>query len=214
MKIMIMGPQGSGKGTYASRMAQSMGIPHISTGQIFRDNIAAKTALGLEVEKFVKQGALVPDEITMKIVKDRISKDDCKKGFIFDGFPRNLEQAKQFEKITPLDVVVYLDVPKEVLMRRLSGRRTCKKCSEIFNIYTMKPKKDGVCDKCQCELIQRADETPDAINKRLEEYEKNTKPLIDFYQKKGSLKKIEFKDHNALPEVNTKVILDALGVKK
>jgi adenylate kinase len=214
MKIMIMGPQGSGKGTYASRMAQAMGIPHISTGQIFRDNIAAQTPLGKEVERYVNQGALVPDEITMKIVKDRIEKPDCEKGFIFDGFPRNLEQARQFEKITPLDVVVYLDVPKEILTKRLSGRRTCKNCSQIFNIFFVKPKKEGVCDKCEGELIQRADETPDAIAKRLEEFEKSTKPLVDFYQKKGSLKKVEFKDHNAPPEVNTKVILEALGVKK
>ncbi|MFH1228972.1 MAG: nucleoside monophosphate kinase [Candidatus Aenigmatarchaeota archaeon] len=214
MKIMIIGPMNSGKGTYASRMSKSMGIPHISTGQIFRDNIAAKTELGEKVEKFLVAGALVPDELVMQVVKERIGKQDCKGGFIFDGFPRSLEQAVQFDKMSKFDVVVYLDVPKEVIIQRALSRRTCKKCSEIFNVVTFPPKKEGVCDKCGGELVQRADETPDGIKKRLDEYEMITKPLIDYYGKQGILKRINFKNHNASPEENVKIILQALGVKK
>jgi adenylate kinase len=214
MKLMIMGPMNSGKGTYASRIAQTMKIPHISTGQIFRENIAAKTELGKKVEVFLNKGILVPDDITVNVIRERISKTDCKKGFIFDGFPRSLGQAKQFDKITKFDIVICLDVPKDVLIERTSSRRTCKNCGEIFNTVWYKPKKEGICDKCGGELIQRADETPEAINKRLEEYEKSTKPLIDYYEKQGVLRRIVFDDPRAPPEENTRFILKALGFIK
>jgi adenylate kinase len=214
MKMMIIGPMNSGKGTYASRIAQKMGIQHISTGQIFRENIAAKTELGKKVEVFLNKGILVPDDITLNVAIERISKPDCKNGFIFDGFPRSLEQAKQFDKITKFDLVIFLDVPREVLIERTSGRRTCKKCGEIFNTIYFKPKKEGICDKCGGELFQRVDETPEAINKRLKEYEKSTKPLIDYYEKQGALKRIVFDDPRAPPEENTRFILNAIGVKK
>jgi len=214
MKIMIMGPMNSGKGTYASRIAQKMGIPHISTGQIFRENIAAKTELGKKVESFINKGFLVPDDITVKVARERISKHDCKNGFIFDGFPRSIEQAKQFDKISKFDMVIFLDVPKEVLIERTSGRKTCKKCGEIFNMVTFPPKKEGICDKCGGELFQREDETPEGIKKRLEEYERNTKPLIDYYKKQGVLKRIIFENPRAPPEENTIFLLKAIGVKK
>ena len=214
MKIMIMGPMNSGKGTYASRIAQKMGIPHISTGQIFRENIAAKTELGKKVESFINKGFLVPDDITVKVARERISKHDCKNGFIFDGFPRSIEQAKQFDKISKFDMVIFLDVPKEVLIERTSGRKTCKKCGEIFNMATFPPKKEGICDKCGGELFQREDETPEGIKKRLEEYERNTKPLIDYYKKQGVLKRIIFENPRAPPEENTIFLLKAIGVKK
>ncbi|MEM5778501.1 MAG: adenylate kinase [Candidatus Aenigmatarchaeota archaeon] len=214
MKITIIGPMNSGKGTYASRIAKKFGIPHISTGQIFRENIDAKTELGKEVESFLNKGILVPDEITLSIVKERISKPDCKNGFIFDGFPRTLEQAKQFDKISSFDIAIYLDVPKEVLIKRASGRRTCKNCGEVYNIVTFKPKREGICDSCGGKLIQREDDKPEAIRKRLEEFEKNTKPLLEYYKKQGILKRIVFDDPEAPPEENTKFILKALGVKK
>ena len=214
MKIMILGPMNSGKGTYASRMSKALKIPHISTGQIFRDNIAAKTDLGKEVEKFLVSGALVPDDLVMQVVKERISKDDCKNGFIFDGFPRNLEQAMWFDQIDGFDAVVYLDVPREIVIERASNRRTCKDCGEIYNVVTCKPKKEGICDKCGGELIQRSDETEEGIKKRLDDYERLTKPLVDYYREQGVLKNIEFKNHNAPPEENTRIILEALGVKQ
>jgi len=214
MRMMIIGPTNSGKGTYASRLSEIFGIPHISTGQIFRENIAKGTFLGKKVEKFLDAGLLVPDDITMEVVKKRISEPDCKKGFIFDGFPRTLKQAEELEKIAPLDVVLYLDVPEWILLKRLSSRVTCKNCGKIYNLLNVKPKKDGICDDCGGELIVREDETPESIKMRLKEYEKDTKPLIDYYKKRGILK-IFFNDKFEMPpEESVKIILNILGVKK
>jgi adenylate kinase len=214
MKMMIMGPQGSGKGTYASRLGEVFGIPSISTGQIFRENIAKGTRLGKEVEKFVNAGLLVPDEITMQVVKERLNEPDCKKGFIFDGFPRTLKQAEELEKIVHLDVVLYLNVPEWILVKRLSSRVTCKNCGKIYNLLNVKPKKDGVCDDCGGELIVREDETPESIKMRLKEYERGTKPLIDYYKNKGILKIFHNDVFETPPEECVKKILVILGVKK
>jgi len=214
MKIMIIGPQGSGKGTYASRLSTVMKIPHISTGQIFRDSITQKTDLGKKVEKFLSAGILVPDEITMETVKHRIGEPDCKKGFIFDGFPRTLKQAEELNRISPLDVVLYLNVPEWILLKRLSSRVTCRKCGKIYNLLNFKPKKEGVCDECKGELIVREDETPEAIKMRLKEYEKNTKPLVDYYNKKGVLKTFKCESFDTTPEEAVAKILEILGVKK
>jgi adenylate kinase len=214
MKMMIMGPQGSGKGTYAERLGEKFGIPHISTGQIFRDNIAKGTSLGKKVEKFLKAGLLVPDDITMEVVKQRIREPDCKKGFIFDGFPRTLKQAEDFEKIDTFDSVLYLDAPEWLLVKRLSSRVTCKKCGKIYNLLNVKPKKDGICDDCGGELIVREDETPESIKMRLKEYEKETKPLVDYYKKKGILKTFFNDKFEMSPEESIKIILNVLGVKK
>lgn len=214
MRMMIIGPQGSGKGTYASMLSDKFGIPHISTGQIFRENIAQKTELGKRVEKFLDAGLLVPDDVTMGVVRERISKPDCKKGFIFDGFPRTLKQAIELEKIAPLDVVLYVDAPEWLLLKRLSSRVTCKKCGKIYNLLNVKPKREGVCDDCGGELIVREDETPEAIKIRLKEYEKDTKPLIEYYKKKGILKKFFNGKFELPPEESIKIILDILGVKK
>ena len=158
MKIVMLGPQGSGKGTYASRLSPILKTPHISTGQIFRDNIAKGTELGKKVEKFLNAGLLVPDDITMKVVKERIKQSDCKNGFIIDGFPRTLKQAEELDKISSLDVALYLDSPDWLLIKRLSSRVTCKNCGKIYNLLNVKPKKDGICDDCGGKLITREDE--------------------------------------------------------
>jgi len=214
MKMMIMGPQGSGKGTYAERLSEKFGVTHISTGEIFRENIKKKTELGKKIEKFVNSGLLVPDDVTMQVVKQRINEPDCKKGFIFDGFPRTLKQAEELEKVSPLDVVIYLDAPEWLLIKRMSSRVTCKKCGKIYNLLNVKPKKDGVCDGCGGELVVREDETPEVIKMRLKEYERGTKPLIDYYEKKGILKRFYNDVFEISPEECVGKILDILGVKK
>lgn len=218
---MIMGPQGSGKGTYASRLSPILGIPHISTGEIFRENIAQGTALGKKVEKYFGSGELVPDDLTMEVVKERLKKPDCKNGFIFDGFPRTLEQAKELEKITNIDVVILLKISKRILIKKILNRRICKSCGEIYNLadiregkYNMPaqlPKKEGICDKCSGELIQRSDETFEGIRERLKEYEDKTKPLINFYKKKSLLKVVEATD---APDIMIDKILKILNVSK
>lgn len=207
MKLMIIGPQGSGKGTYASMISTKLCIPHISTGQIFRDNIAAGTDLGKTVEKYIKEGKLVPDEVTMNVVKERLERPDCKNGFIFDGFPRNISQAELLDSFSKLDAVIYLDVKKDILLERLTSRRTCNKCGKIYNLLFAKPKKQGVCDDCAGELIVRDDEKPEAIKARLAIYEKDTKPLIDYYSKKGVIRTFKCSNRDALPEENIKIIL-------
>jgi adenylate kinase len=211
MKLMIIGPQGSGKGTYASRISAALGIPHISTGQIFRDNIAAKTDLGKQVEGFINKGVLVPDETTMKVVKDRLAKPDAKKGFIFDGFPRNLKQAEELDKFLKLDHVIYLNVPEWLLLERISSRVTCRKCGKIYNLMSIKPKKSGVCDDCLGELYVRDDEKPEAIKTRLREYEKNTKPLVDYYKNKGLLRTAVCDNRDMMPEEAVKNIMKMIG---
>ena len=214
MKMMIIGPQGSGKGTYASKLSAILKIPHISTGQIFRDNIALGNELGKKVQSFVNSGALVPDEIVMEIVKKRLGEEDAKNGFIFDGFPRNARQAVELDKFLNLDAVIYLNVPEWILLQRLSSRRTCKMCSKIYNLQTIKPKIDGKCDACQGELIVRDDEKPEAIKKRLEAYEKDTKPLIDYYKSKGILREFRNENPNTMPDEAVEMILKMLGVRK
>jgi len=214
MKIIMLGPQGSGKGTYASRLSPILGIPHISTGDIFRDNIKEKTELGKKIEDYMHAGKLVPDEITMQIVKERLNKPDCENGFILDGFPRTLKQAADLGKITDIDYVVYLDVPEDILLKRLSSRVICKECGKIYNLLNIKPKEEGKCDVCEGELIRRKDETPEGIEKRLKEYEEKTKPIEDYYRKKGKLLIVSCNKFDSPPDVNVKKILDLLGVEK
>jgi len=215
MKIIMLGPTGSGKGTYASRLSPILGIPHISTGQIFRDNMDQGTQLGKKVEKFVNAGILVPDGLTMEVVEERLKEPDCKNGFIFDGFPRTIKQAQELDRIAPLDVVIYFVVPQWLLLKRISSRVICKSCKKVYNLINLKPKKEGVCDVCGGHvLIHRSDETEEGIKKRLNEYEEKTKPLIEHYEKKGILKKF-FNDKLDLPpEEGIKTMLEILGVKK
>ena len=181
MNLIMLGAPGSGKGTMAKLIAKDFELPHISTGDIFRENIKNQTEIGKQAKAIMDKGELVPDEITIKIVENRLKEDDCKDGFILDGFPRNLIQARALEKFAKIDRVILLDVPSEEIVRRIVGRRACKNCGEIYNTETYdKP----TCAKCGGELYQRDDDKLETVRNRLEVYEKQTAPLIDFYQDK------------------------------
>ncbi len=214
MKLVIMGPQGSGKGTYASRLSPVLGVPNVSTGVLCREEAAKGTELGKKIKEIMDRGGLQPDEVIIEMLKNRIKKDDCKKGFILDGFPRTLKQAEELEKIIKLDYVINLVVPQWVLLKRMSLRVTCEKCGEIYNLGYLKPKVEGICDKCGGKLIQRDDDKEEAIRKRLKEYEEKTKPLIDYYKNKDILLNISNDKIETPPEIVVDKILIALGVKK
>lgn len=214
MKIVMLGPQGSGKGTYASRLSPILKVPNISTGELCREEAAKGTELGKKIKEIMDRGGLQPDEVIMEMLRNRLKKDDCKKGFIFDGFPRTLKQAEELEKITGLDYVINLVVPEWVLLKRMSLRVTCKKCGEIYNLGYLKPKKEGICDKCGGKLIQRDDDKEEAIKKRLREYEEKTKPLIDYYKIKGILLNVSNDKIDTPPEIIVDKILDVMGAKK
>jgi adenylate kinase len=191
LNIVLLGSPGVGKGTYAELLSKKYKIPHISTGQMFRDAIKEGTELGKKVEGFITKGNLVPDDITVEVVKVRLKKEDCKNGFLLDGFPRTIPQAEALEKIRKIDKVLNFVASEETITERLSWRRTCGKCEAIYHLKNIPPKVAGICDKCGGKLYQRSDETPEAIKERMKEYEKKTKPLIDFYKKRGLLANID-----------------------
>ncbi len=188
MNMIMLGPPGVGKGTIAKKISAKYSWPQLSTGDMLREAIAKETEVGLKAKEFVESGKLVPDDIVIGIVKERISKDDCKAGFIFDGFPRTLPQAEAIDKEEiKIDAVLDFRASYEVIMQRLGGRRTCKKCGAIFHTKNIPPKKEGICDQCGGSLYQRDDEKPDVISKRLDVYDEQTKPLVNFYEKKEIL---------------------------
>ena len=191
MNIVLLGPPGVGKGTYAGKLSERYGIPHISTGDILREEIKRDSELGRKVKKYVERGELVPDSIIIEVIKERLATGDCRKGFILDGFPRTLNQARALDNIVRVDVVFNFVAPKEVIIERLSGRRICRKCGAIYHIRYKPPKKPGVCDICGGELYQREDDKPEVIERRLEVYKEQTAPLIDYYSKKGLLVDID-----------------------
>ena len=199
MKIVIFGPPGSGKGTYASRLMSRLGIPHVSTGDLVREEIRNKTALGKEVEKYSSSGTLVPDEVITGILKKRLTAE-LSRGFILEGYPRTVGQAKELEKITKVDVVVNLNVPDSVIVDRLSSRLQCKKCGAIYNSKTMPPKVAGKCDKDGGELFRRTDDQPEVIQERLKVYQQASEPVINFYRSKHLLKDIRNEDPNVDPD--------------
>lgn len=191
MNIVLLGSPGIGKGTYAEILSEKYNIPHISTGQLFREEMDKKTELGKRVDDYVNHGELVPDQITIKLVKERLKKKDCKNGFLLDGFPRTIQQAKALGKITKIDKVLNFVALEEVIVDRLSGRRTCRECGAIYHIRNVPPKVEGLCDKCGGELYQREDETSEAVRMRMKEYNKKTKPLVDYYEKEDLLVNVD-----------------------
>ena len=196
MNIVLLGAPGAGKGTQAKLLIDKYKIPQISTGDLLRAAVSAGTSLGKEAKSYMDKGELVPDSVVLGMVEERLKQDDCKKGYILDGFPRNTAQAEALDKMLaslnmPLNAALSVDVPFEDLMKRLTGRRTCKSCGQMYNIYFKAPKKEGACDKCSGELYQRDDDKEETIKKRLEVYTAQTAPLIDYYKNKGILKAVE-----------------------
>lgn len=195
MRIVLLGPPGAGKGTQAKLIVEKYNIPHISTGDIFRKNIKEMTPLGIKAKEYIDKGQLVPDELTVDIVKDRIQEEDCKNGFLLDGFPRTVAQADALSEVleelgTKLDSVINIKVDENNLIVRLSGRRVCPKCGASFHVVFNPPKNEGVCDYCGAEVIQRADDSEETVKNRLAVYNKQTQPLIDYYTNNGLIKNI------------------------
>lgn len=194
--LIFLGPPGAGKGTQAKQIAQSCGVPHLSTGDMFRDAVKRDTELGRRVKPIMDRGNLVPDDLVMKLVEERLSRPDCAHGFVFDGFPRTIAQASQLDAILARrgfgkPLVIDLVVSADKLMRRLTGRRTCGVGGEIYNIHDAPPKVDGICDVDGGKLVQRADDTPEVVKERLAAYERQTKPLTDYYQRQGVLHAVD-----------------------
>jgi len=191
MKLIFLGPPGAGKGTLAAKAIEILGLPHISTGAIFRSAIADKTALGLKVKAIIDAGKLVDDDTTIELVKERLAKPDAQKGYILDGFPRTIPQAEALAKFSAVDKVINFDLPDSKVLERLGGRRVCRSCGYNFHTIFNKPKNEKVCDHCGGEVYIRDDDRPEAVQKRLEVYRAQTAPLVDFYRKKGLLVDID-----------------------
>jgi adenylate kinase len=208
MNLILLGPPGIGKGTQAEILSAKFSIPKISTGDMFREEIKRKTQLGQDASSYMQRGELVPDSIVMAIIRKRLSESDCRKGFVLDGFPRTLAQAEALEKITKIDLVLNLSASKKELIERMAGRLTCKGCGQIYHLKHSPPKKRGVCDSCRGELYQREDQKAEVLTKRIEVYEKQTKPLISYYRNKGILVDV---DARGSSDKVTKNVEKALG---
>ena len=196
MKIIMLGAPGAGKGTQAKMIAEKYESPHVSTGDIFRANIKNGTQLGMEAKQYMDQGLLVPDELTVKILLDRVVKEDCKNGYVLDGFPRTIPQAEVLDKALSqlgdkIDYAINVDVPDENIVRRMGGRRACLSCGATYHIEHVPPKTEGICDSCGQELVLRDDDKPETVQNRLNVYHEQTQPLIEFYSKKGVLQTVD-----------------------
>lgn len=209
MNLILLGPPGAGKGTQAKLLSARHGIPHISTGDIFRAAIREGTPLGVRAKEFLDRGALVPDEIVIGIVTERLGAEDCRRGFLLDGFPRTLPQAEALDRYLaetgrPLTAAIDLEVGEEILIRRLTGRRVCRACGAPYHVDTNPPREPGRCDRCGGELYQRDDDQPETVAERLRVYEAQTKPLIDYYERRGLLRRIEG-DGGSIEEVDAAI---------
>ncbi len=196
MKIIMLGAPGAGKGTQAKLIAEKYGIPHVSTGDIFRANIKEGTALGKEAKEYMDKGQLVPDELTVRILLDRVSKKDCENGYVLDGFPRTIPQAEVLDNEVAklgdkIDFAIDVEVPDENIIKRMGGRRACPKCGATYHVEHIPPKEEGICDVCKAELVLRDDDKPETVKNRLEVYHKQTQPLIDHYSKQNILRTVD-----------------------
>ncbi len=208
MKLVLIGAPAAGKGTQAARLVEHYSIAHISTGDMLREEVAKETELGKEAKAIMNAGGLVSDEIIIAMVKERIKKDDCKNGFILDGFPRTVVQAEKLDEMVTLDKVVYINAPDEVMLERLTARQTCPKCGATYNKLFLPPKTAGICDKCGAELTQRKDDTVEAGKARIATFHEQSEPLVEFYTKKGILFEV---DGTATIDDITKAIIEGLG---
>lgn len=209
MNIILFGAPGAGKGTQAEAIAEQSSIPTISTGNIIREALKSGTELGLKVKSYMESGGLVPDEIVIKIIEERVSKSDCKKGFILDGFPRTIPQAEALDKMgINIDKVIEIDVSDDIIIERMSGRRVCEQCGLSYHLKNKKPQQEGICDKCHGTLVQREDDQPDTVKNRLKIYHAQTKPLENYYEKQGKL--VIIQGDNKSIEETAKLVLLAL----
>lgn len=202
-RIVFLGPPGAGKGTQAALLARDLGIPHLSTGDLLRGAVAARTPLGLEADDHMRAGRLVPDDLVLKILEERLARPDARTGFLLDGFPRNLAQAETLDRLTSLDAVVSFDVDSEELVRRLSDRRVCPQCQTVYNLSSRPPQAPGLCDKDGTTLVQRPDDRPEAVAMRLKVYATQTAPLLEFYRARGLLRPVDAR--GSLDEVARRV---------
>ena len=214
MRIIMLGAPGAGKGTQAKKIADKYGIPHISTGDIFRANIKAGTELGKKAKAYMDQGALVPDELVVDLVADRVKQPDCEKGYVLDGFPRTIPQAESLDQVLSsmgqeIGFAINVEVPDEHIVRRMSGRRACVGCGATYHVVSAPPKTEGVCDQCGAQLVLREDDKPRTVEHRLEVYHRETEPLKAFYEARGVLRPVE---NQPTIEATTAVVLSALGV--
>ena len=208
LRTILLGPPGAGKGTQAAVISERLNIPQISTGNIIRAALKSGTEMGLKAKSFIEEGKLVPDEVVIGIIKERLVEDDCKEGFILDGFPRTIPQAEALDNMgIEIDKVIDIEVPDEVIVTRMSGRRVCEKCGRPYHTESLKPKVEGICDDCAGALIQRKDDHPDTVKARLEIYHNETEPLKGYYEKQGKLFVVE--GQNSVEET-TKATFEAL----
>lgn len=208
MNLIFLGPPGVGKGTIAKEIVKEKNIPQISTGDLLRAAVKEGSKLGKKAKEYMDAGKLVPDDLVINLLKERISKDDCKNGFILDGFPRTIPQAESLDKSNvKIDKVLNFKAKEKTIIERISGRRTCRKCNAIYHIKNIPPKVEGICEKCGGELFQRDDDKPESVKKRLEVYKQQTAPLIDFYKKKGIL--VDIETEKPIPDI-VKSALDAI----
>lgn len=212
MNLIILGPPGSGKGTYASRLKTRLKTPAIASGDIFRELATQKSQLAGKVRSYMNRGELIPDDIANKIMRERLGRDDCRTGFLLDGYPRTIRQAKSLDGFAKVDAVIHLVVPEWIVIKRLSSRRVCDKCGEVYNILFLKPKREGVCDVCGGKLIQREDDMPKVIKERLKVYERQTQPLLEFYKNKTQFVKFKCNKIDIPPEVAVEEIFQ--GIKR
>jgi len=212
MKLILFGPPGAGKGTFSGQIKKVLpNIVHVSTGDIFRENLKKQTALGVKAKEYMDKGELVPDEVTIGMVRERLNEEDAiQNGFILDGFPRTLPQAKTLSDISDIDLFLLLEVSRDIIKKRILGRYSCKNCGDIYNKYTLPPKKEGICDKCGAEIKfeQRSDDNEETLKNRLDAYEKNAKPIIKYYKKKKLLRKINAENTLELTGDQIKAILE------